>query len=84
MTKQEALQEMSEGKYITHIFFQRHEYVRMDEGAYVGESANSTIYLSSASWDNDFDDRECPQTLMEFFAIRSSKAWEDGYSIFNR
>lgn len=74
MTKQEAIKAMSEGKKITHRFFDKDEYVKMREFGNVAQTDASIYWLSGK--------HQVSATM--FWNDRSSQHWETDWSIWNR
>ena len=73
MTKQEAIKAMSEGRKVTHRYFDKDEYVKMREYGSVAKTDPSIYWLS--------DKHQVTATM--FWNDRSGEHWNEGWEIFN-
>jgi hypothetical protein len=73
MTKHEAIKAMSEGRKVTHQYFDEHEYVRMRQ---FGSSPqiDPSMYVLSDKY---------PVSATMFWNDRSGPHWNEGWSIFD-
>lgn len=61
MTKQEAIEAMKVGRFISHLSFSSHEYIRMDENQNIVDEEDVVIdqeefwrYRTSKTWENGY------------------------------
>jgi hypothetical protein len=73
MTKQEAIKAMSEGKKVTHRFFEKDEYVKMREFGSVAQTDPSIYWLSG----------KYQVSATMFWNDRSGQHWETDWSIWS-